>query len=99
MNKYKTYSQLKRNGSKPRYNRPKFNKTEWAKIRIAFLSTHILCEDCILDGLITPAVEVHHIKARRDGGNDDYANLMALCKRHHSKRTIKEVRGDDKLLD
>lgn len=68
----------------------------WQKVRRMQLACEPLCADCMAGvsingggGVITPATEVHHIKARRDGGTDSFDNLMSLCKTHHSQRTAK----------
>ena len=33
--------------------------------------------------------EVHHIQAKRAGGENSFDNLMTLCKSHHSQCTAK----------
>ncbi|MBX3001917.1 MAG: HNH endonuclease [Caldilineaceae bacterium] len=38
---------------------------------------------------MTPATEVHHIIALRDGGRNEEGNLRSLCKTCHSKRTAR----------
>ncbi|MEM4234189.1 MAG: HNH endonuclease signature motif containing protein [Candidatus Methanomethylicaceae archaeon] len=63
----------------------------WRKVRAAFLVAHPLCQDCLADNRTTLATEVHHITKHR---NDpallyDFANLMALCKRCHARRTAR----------
>lgn len=51
-----------------------------------------LCEDCMKEGAIVPAEEVHHIKfITRDNINDpsitlNYSNLVAVCREHHRQR-------------
>ena len=60
----------------------------WQRYRLQFLRANPLCVDCLPDR-ITPAKEVHHIVAKRDGGKDDYDNLMSLCRPCHSRRTSK----------
>lgn len=59
----------------------------WRKLRGMVLRHTPLCADCAAEGRTTQATEVHHIVARRDGGQDEESNLMALCKSCHSKRT------------
>ena len=63
----------------------------WSLIRLRFLAEHPLCYDCLNEKpeQITPAKEVHHILAKRKGGKDDYDNLMSLCRRHHSIRSLR----------
>ena len=62
---------------------------QWEKIRKLFLMKNPLCADCLNKGWVTPANEVHHVKALRNGGTHDSNNLMSLCKSCHSKRTAK----------
>ena len=40
----------------------------------------ILCEACL-----NPAVDVHHINGRSSKDRDDIKNLMALCRKCHTK--------------
>lgn len=30
-------------------------------------------------------VDLHHVKTRKSGGNDDSDNLMPLCRKHHQE--------------
>jgi 5-methylcytosine-specific restriction protein A len=61
----------------------------WQRFRLVVLSERPLCEDCRSAGRrLTPATEVHHVRALRDGGARlDPENVRALCKACHSKRT------------
>lgn len=59
----------------------------WQRVRAMFLQVHPLCEDCASQGRVTPATDVHHMVAKRDGGEDIEDNLLALCHACHSKRT------------
>lgn len=59
----------------------------WEKLRGMILRNAPFCVDCEAVGRVTPATEVHHIVAKRDGGTDEESNLSALCKSCHSKRT------------
>jgi 5-methylcytosine-specific restriction protein A len=65
--------------------------SRWRKIRTLKLQRSPLCQDCLEmePRRLTPANEVHHIVALRDGGTHDFSNLMSLCKSCHSKRTDK----------
>ena len=59
----------------------------WQKVRKIHLLNHPLCEDCKQQGIVKPALEVHHIvELKRGGTNEDY-NLQSLCKSCHSKHT------------
>ena len=51
------------------------------------LAEHPLCHDCQVAGRVTMGVDVHHVEAKRDGGDNSFENLMTLCKSCHSKRT------------
>ena len=57
----------------------------WRSIRSSYISEHPLCEECLKVKRITKAEEVHHIKPLSEGGTNDKANLIALCKSCHSK--------------
>jgi len=46
-----------------------------------------LCEECQKYGKIVPATDVHHIVAKRDGGEDSEENFQSLCHSCHSKKT------------
>jgi 5-methylcytosine-specific restriction protein A len=59
----------------------------WQRVRLMFLRSHPLCADCASRNQVTPATDVHHVVARRDGGGDEEGNLLALCHSCHSKRT------------
>jgi 5-methylcytosine-specific restriction protein A len=59
----------------------------WRKLRRMQLSRYPLCHDCKVAGVLMPGGEVHHIRAKRDGGTNSFDNLMTLCKSCHSKRT------------
>jgi 5-methylcytosine-specific restriction protein A len=56
---------------------------EWQQIRAAFLKASPQCVDCGSEERLEP----HHFIAVKDGGTDDWDNLMSLCKSCHSKRT------------
>jgi 5-methylcytosine-specific restriction protein A len=62
-------------------------------LRKAFLSKFPLCQMCKEAGLLVPATEVHHVVPLADGGTDDEANLMPLCKSCHSRFTAGECWG------
>lgn len=61
----------------------------WRKRRNKYIKEHPLCEECLKEGKITVATEVHHIIPIKDGGTHDYDNLMSLCKSCHSRITVK----------
>lgn len=63
----------------------------WVKLRHQRLTAHPVCEECESQGLLTPAVEVHHCVPVESGVTPreqerlmfDYDNLRALCHRCH----------------
>lgn len=68
-----------------------YNTRRWRKLRAAYLMEHPLCEICKKDGVITPAIDVHHRDsfANYDGLQMlnkafDADNLVALCKICHA---------------
>jgi len=59
----------------------------WQQLRLMYLRTKPICE---VAGCDQPATDVDHITPKRDGGQDVWDNLQALCHSHHSKKTMKE---------
>ena len=72
--------------------RKAYNNTEWRKLRDTYIKEHPLCEDCLNEGKVVPAEDIHHIRSPFQNGECnkalllDYNNLMALCKQCHNKR-------------
>ena len=58
--------------------------TEWRKLRVAFLRRHPVCEMCG-----EPATQVDHIVPKSRGGGNEWENLQALCRRHHSAKSAR----------
>ena len=65
--------------------------SEWERIRKAYLDAHPICEDWA--GCILPATDVDHLDGRGPKGNNDWANLRALCHPHHSRKTVAQDGG------
>lgn len=72
-----------------------YNTPRWKQLRNLKIQESPLCEDCLKEGRVTPAEEVHHIKSFCVRGISeeekyrrayDYNNLVALCKDCHHKR-------------
>lgn len=70
-----------------------YKSKAWEKTRRMIMQRDVmLCQDCLKDGLITPAEEVHHIvELSPDNINDPNItlnpdNLVSLCRRCHAKR-------------
>ena len=68
-----------------------YQSAKWKKLRQAKLMANPLCEVCLANGIIKPAIDVHHIDSFMNyTGNKrlqlayDYANLQSLCKECHS---------------
>lgn len=68
-----------------------YQNTTWRKLREEFMHKHPLCEECLRNGKVTPATDVHHIRTPFKGGEVNYAllldpeNLMSLCKDCHGQ--------------
>lgn len=73
-----------------------YNTTAWKKMRLDYLKQHPCCEECLRNGIVTPAVDVHHLKSPFRGGEINYDmlldsnNLEALCKECHALEHQKE---------
>lgn len=54
--------------------------SHWVKIRAQFLREHPLCVRCEKEfNILTPAVEIHHIKRLRDGGDRFDESTLCRC--------------------
>lgn len=106
VNKHTTHMpHIKRTYAKPRDNirqRPhapklnisaKYYNAKWSRLRDAHLMLHPLCENCLLNGKITSATEVHHKQIILSGKTDadryaltlDQNNIMSVCKDCHTR--------------
>ncbi|MCM1369840.1 MAG: HNH endonuclease [Candidatus Amulumruptor caecigallinarius] len=82
---------MSRNGSE--YHRM-LNTPEWRRLRRGQLDKHPFCEDCLAEGIYTPAEEVHHVipvESVADAESMrrvafDRNNLVSLCVACHHKR-------------
>lgn len=71
-----------------------YNKARWKKLRESYFADHPLCENCLKQGKIVPATDVHHIRPFLTGHTFqeqmelafDYNNLMSLCKECHIQK-------------
>src|SRR5690606_3512031 len=61
----------------------------WRRIREHYLRRHPLCEDCLEQGTVMEATEVHHTVPYRDSRRHREDELRALCKPCHSRRTAR----------
>lgn len=90
-----TITKLKKsaNNSKKREERQAVYATRrWKKLRLAKLMKYPLCEICLHKGIITPAIDVHHIDSFMNYEGLDriekaynISNLMSVCKACHQK--------------
>jgi 5-methylcytosine-specific restriction protein A len=64
---------------------------QWRKLRNRRLDAEPLCRHCTGRGLVTPAVEVDHIKPKALGGGDEWDNTQSLCKACHIEKTRTDV--------
>jgi 5-methylcytosine-specific restriction endonuclease McrA len=58
------------------------------------LNLNPICEVCKKMGRVTTANQVDHVVSMEEGGAAfDLDNLMSLCQRHHSRKTVLRDRG------
>lgn len=70
-----------------------YTSTRWRKLRLSYLQQHPLCELCLKEDKVVPAVDVHHIISfmttndplKRKWLAFDSSNLMSLCKECRQK--------------
>lgn len=69
----------------------------WQRRRKVHLAAHPWCEDCLANGVHTPATDVHHV-VRHKGDPVLFATspLLSLCHKCHSRRTAGEVRQGER---
>lgn len=58
------------------------------EIRKKYLEEHPFCVKCLEEKIYTPAVEVDHIVALQNGGEDIESNKQGLCEEHHKEKTF-----------
>ena len=76
-------------------NRQRTSSYHWRKLRLSILERDkFTCQSC---GVITTVLEVDHILP--DSTNNGPANLLAICRRCHEKKTLKENKRVDSYLD
>ena len=78
----KNYNRYRRNPETEKI----YRSRTWRIVRRQYFESHPLCEDCLLEGKIIPAEEVHHIKPLSAGGKPySFDNLRSLCRSCHLK--------------
>jgi 5-methylcytosine-specific restriction protein A len=67
----------------------------WDRLRPVVLAEEPICGECQAEGFIVPSTEVDHIIpiAQRPELRLVRSNLQGLCKAHHSRKTVAELRG------
>jgi 5-methylcytosine-specific restriction enzyme A len=68
----------------------------WRKARAQFLAGHPTCARCILEGRLTRATVVDHVRPHRGDPELfwDESNWQPLCRRHHDAKTVRDGRWD-----
>lgn len=61
------------------------------QIRKHHFMEHPWCAMCLSEGKKRIAVELDHIVALCNGGQDADDNRQGLCKRHHDEKTAKDL--------
>lgn len=93
INKGKKVSNYQRHGKALDIYNNVYNTTQWRKLRQSYLMEHPLCEMCLKENKVRPAVEVHHITSISTAKDNlemkdigfNASNLMALCEECHHK--------------
>lgn len=70
-----------------------YNTKQWINLRNYYLRNNPLCEECLRQGIVKEAVEVHHKRFILSGKDEyerynlltDERNLMSLCLAHHKE--------------
>ena len=78
--------------SRNKYYQHLLNSRRWKDLRVTYLREHPLCEECLREGFVRSAIDVHH-KTPVSGSSHaemerlcfDWHNLMALCIPCHSR--------------
>ena len=68
-----------------------YNSAKWQKLREEFIRLHPLCEQCLSEGKVTAADQVHHKRSPFDYKSGiinwelglDPDNLESICAYHH----------------
>lgn len=61
------------------------------RIRKQVFDEQPICVSCKAKGKVTPALEVDHIVALVNGGEDEHSNRQALCKECHEAKTRRDL--------
>ncbi len=72
-----------------------YGNKKYKNLRDWYMSTHVLCQDCLFNGRSVPATQLHHIIPFSQGKTEDERmyllmdwehNFVALCDECHDKR-------------
>jgi 5-methylcytosine-specific restriction endonuclease McrA len=65
-----------------------YASTAWRRLRAEVLAEEPLCPDCLAEGRVEPATEVHHLRERKAAPELALTrdNLQALCHQCHNRR-------------
>ena len=56
-----------------------YQTTEWKKLRLAKLQQNPLCEPCLTKGVVTPAIDIHHIDSfTKYDGTKSWQQLLTM---------------------
>jgi 5-methylcytosine-specific restriction endonuclease McrA len=74
-----------------------YNTQRWQRLRRLKLQTATLCQLCLQQGRIEPAVAVDHMRPIKAGGEAFPAldKLMSCCASCHNSKTRAEQLGED----
>jgi len=68
-----------------------YQSKAWRSLRNYKIQMNPLCEHCLKLDILTPAREIDHIVAIKDGGEKlAYNNLSSLCRSCHAKKSVME---------
>ena len=75
-----------------------YGSMAWKRLRQTFISLHPLCQFCLENNKIEPAIELHHAVPFLRGGSEeerwelflDEKNLIPLCSRCHTAVHVKD---------
>lgn len=88
--KKQTYSEPRKETDMRKLRQKAYQLTAWRKLRNSYLREHPICAECLRNGKITPAEDVHHVKSPFKGGEINYElllddkNLESVCKECHA---------------
>ena len=73
-----------------------YQSSSWRKMRDTYIQAHPLCEDCLAQGKVTAAEDIHHKQSPFKKGEINWSllldsnNLKALCKKCHQLEHSKQ---------